>query len=79
MKQVQEAFSTIDTKEVQNKVRQATNFAKKKVQDLKQSSKNNEIAIKVNNKNAQKQISQVTKSMKSLKQQTEQRCKTWRI
>lgn len=68
MKQVQEAFSKIDTKEMQNKVQQATNFVKKKVQHLKQSSKNNEVAIKVNNKDAQKQISQIQKQIDSLQE-----------
>ena len=68
MKQVQEVFSKIDTNEMQNKVQQATNFAKKKVQDLKQSSKNNEIVIKVNNNDAQKQISQIQKQINSLQE-----------
>lgn len=68
MKQVQEVFSKIDTKEMQNKVQQATNFVKKKVQDLKQSSKNNEVAIKVNNKDAQKQISQIQKQIDILQE-----------
>lgn len=68
MKQVQEAFSKIDTKEMQNKVQQATNYVKKRVQDLKQSSKNNEVAIKVNNKDAQKQISQIQKQIDSLQE-----------
>lgn len=75
MKQAQEAFSKIDTKEMENKVQHATKFVKKKVQDLKQSSKNNEIIIKVNNKDAQEQISQTSKKLKSLKKQTEQRRK----
>jgi chromosome segregation ATPase len=66
MKQVQEAFSRVDTKEMKNKVQQATNLVKKKIQDLKQSSKNNEVAIKVNNKDAQKQISQIQKQIDSL-------------
>lgn len=68
MKQVQEAFSKIDTKEMQNKVQQATNYVKKRVQDLKQSSKNNEISIKVNNKDAQKQIYQIQKQIDSLQE-----------
>lgn len=68
MKQVQEAFLRIDTKEMQNKVQQAINFVKKKVQNLKQSSKNNEVAIKVNNKDAQKQISQIQKQIDSLQE-----------
>ena len=40
-----------------------------------ESSKNNEITIKVNNKDAQEQISQTSKKIKSLKKQTEQRRK----
>lgn len=68
MKQVQEAFSRVDTKEMKNKVQQATNLVKKKIQDLKQSSKNNEVAIKVNNKDAQKQISQIQKQIDSLQE-----------
>lgn len=66
MKQVQEAFSKVDTKTMTSKLHQAVNFMKKKMQDLKKSSENNEIAIKVNNKDAQKQISQVQKQIDSL-------------
>ncbi len=36
------------------------------MQDLKKSSENNEISIKVNNKDAQKQISQIEKEIDSL-------------
>lgn len=68
MKQVQEAFSRVDTKEMKNKVQQTTNLVKKKIQDLKQSYKNNEVAIKVNNKDAQKQISQIQKQIDSLQE-----------
>lgn len=75
MKQAQEVFSKIDTKEMENKVQHATRFVKKKVQDLRRSSKNNEITIKVNNKDSQEQISQTEKKLKSLKKQTEQRRK----
>ena len=35
MKQVQEAFSKVDTKTMTNKLHQAVNFMKKKMQDLK--------------------------------------------
>ena len=66
MKQVQEAFSKIDTKEIKSKVQQATNFAKKKIQDLKKSSENSKIAIKVNNKEASKQVTQLEKEIDSL-------------
>lgn len=68
MKQVQEAFSEVDTKAMTSKLHQAVNFMKKKMQDLKKSSENNEIAIKVNNKDAQKQISQVQKQIDSLQE-----------
>lgn len=68
MKQVQEAFSKVDTKAMTSKLHQAVNFMKKKMMDLKKSSENNEIAIKVNNKDAQKQISQVQKQIDSLQE-----------
>lgn len=68
MKQAQEAFSKVDTKKMTNKLHQAVNFMKKRMQDLKKSSENNEIAIKVNNKDAQKQISQLQKQIDSLQE-----------
>lgn len=68
MKQVQEAFSKVDTKKMTNKLHQAVNFMKKKMQDLKKSSENNEIAIKVNNKDAEKQISQLQRQIDSLQE-----------
>lgn len=68
MKQVQETFSKVDTKTMTNKLHQAVNFMKKKMQDLKKSSENNKIAIKVNNKDAQKQISQIQKQIDSLQE-----------
>ena len=68
MKQVQEAFSKVDTKAMTSKLHQAVNFMKKKMQDLKKSSESNEIAIKVNNKDAQKQISQIKKQIDSLQE-----------
>lgn len=66
VKQVQEAFSKIDAKEIKSKVQQATNFAKKKIQDLKRSSENSKIAIKINNKEASKQVTQLEKEIDSL-------------
>lgn len=66
MKEAQEAFSKVDTKTMTKKLNQAVNFMKKKMQDLKKSSENNEIAIKVNNKDAQKQITQLEKEIDSL-------------
>ena len=53
MKQVQEAFSKVNTRAMTSKLQQAVNSAKKKMQNLKKSSENNEIAIKVNNKDTE--------------------------
>lgn len=66
IKQAQEAFSKVDTKAMTNKLQQTVNLTKKKMQNLKKSSENNEIAIKVNNKDAEKQISQLEKEINSL-------------
>ena len=68
MKQAQEAFSKVDTKTMTNKLHQAVNFMKKKMQDFKKSTENNEIAIKVTNKDAQRQITQVQKQIESLQE-----------
>lgn len=68
MKQAQDAFSKVDTKTMTNKLHQAVKFMRKKMQDLKRSSENNEIKIKVNNKDAQKQISQLQKKIESLQE-----------
>lgn len=68
MQQVQERFSKVNTTVMTNKVSQAINFMKKKIQDFKKSSANNEIAIKVNNKDAQKQITQMQKQIDSLQE-----------
>lgn len=68
MKQAKEAFSKVDTRAMTSKLHQAVNFMKKKMQDLKKSSESNEIAIKVNNKDAQKQISQIKKQIDSLQE-----------
>lgn len=66
IKQAQEAFSKVDTRAMTSKLQQAVNLAKKKMQNLKKSSENNEIAIKVNNKDAEKQITQLEKEIDSL-------------
>ncbi len=68
MDQTQNAFSKINTKEMKNKVQQAVFFIKKKIQEIRKSSANNELAIKVNNKDAQKQISQIQKQIDSLQE-----------
>lgn len=68
IKQTQEAMSKINTDTMSNKVSKAVQLIKNKIQELKKSSTNNEIAIKVNNKDAQKQISQVQKQIDSLQE-----------
>lgn len=68
MDQTQNAFSKINTKEMKNKVQQAVFFIKKKLQEIRKSSANNGLAIKVNNKDAQKQISQIQKQIDSLQE-----------
>ena len=71
MKQAQEAFSKVSTKEMKKQVQQAVQFTKKKMQDLKKSTENNEIAIKVTNADAMNQIKQVKKELDTLhKEQT---------
>lgn len=58
---------------MKKEIKNATTFAKKQIEDLKKSTKNNEIAIKVNNKEAINQISQTKKQINSLKKQTTSR------
>ncbi len=68
IKKAQEAFSNINTKEMTNKIHQATIIAKKKIQDFKKSIENNKVAIKITNKDAKKQISQLEKEINSLQE-----------
>lgn len=64
------ALSSIDMTEISNKAIKAIRLVKKEVDNLKKANKNNELAIKVNNKDAEKQIGQTQKSLDSLKKQT---------
>lgn len=66
IKELQNAMSQIDTKQVQNKVSQAVHFVQKKVQDVKKSIENNKINIKVNNTEAKQQVTQLEKEIDSL-------------
>lgn len=68
IKKAQEAFSEINTKEMTNKIHQATIIAKNKIKDFKKSIENNKIAIKVTNEDAKKQISQLEKEINSLQE-----------
>lgn len=76
VKQVQEAFSKINMKELQKAINQSTILVKKQLQNLKKSSENNQIKIKVTNTEAIKQIRQVQKELDTLhKQQTARKYK----
>lgn len=76
VKQVQEAFSKINMKELQKAINQSTILVKKQLQNLKKSSENNQIKIKVTNTEAIKQIRQVQKELDVLhKQQTARKYK----
>lgn len=62
----QKSMNQIDMKSVSNKIQKAVQIVKNKITSLKKASKNNEIKIKVNNKEAEKQISQLEKQIDSL-------------
>lgn len=68
MKEVQESFSKVDAREMKNKIQNAVDLAKRKIQDLKKSSENNKVKIAVTNEDAQKQISQIQKQIDSLQE-----------
>lgn len=53
-------------KNVSNKIQKAVQVIKNKIDSLKKSTQNNEVKIKVNNKEASKQISQLEKEIDSL-------------
>lgn len=69
MKEAQEAFSKVDMKKFQKTINQSLLLVKKQLQNLKKSSENNEIKIKVVNAEAIKQIRQVKKELDSLHKQ----------
>lgn len=62
----QKSMEQIDTKKVSNKIQQAFQLVRKKIDNIVKSNKNNEISIKVNNEEASKQISQLEKEIDSL-------------
>lgn len=69
MKEAQEAFSKVDMKKFQKTINQSLLLVKKQLQNLKKSSENNEIKIKVTNADAIKQIRQVKKELDALHKQ----------
>lgn len=66
-------FQKVDTKAMTSKLNQAVSIMKKKMQELKNSSENNEIKIKVTNADAIKQIKQVRKEIEALNKETRAR------
>ena len=62
MKQAQEAFSKVDMKAFQKNINQSLLLVKKQLANLKKSSENNQIKIKITNAEAIKQIRQVKKN-----------------
>lgn len=70
IKQIQEMFSNVDTTELNKKVEQATNLAKKKIRTFKKSVENNEVSIKANNTNVKEKVDETKKMIDSIKQTT---------
>ncbi len=70
VEKAQESFEKMDTTKMKKNINQAMRYVKKKMQDLSKSNESNQIKLKVNNKEAQKQISQTQKALDSLKKQT---------
>ena len=57
VQETQKNFQKINMNAVTNKIGKAVQFIRNKIKDLKNSSKTNEIEIKINNENVKKQIS----------------------
>ena len=73
MKEAQDTFSKVDMKEFQKAINQSLVLVKKQIQDLKKSSENNQIKIKVTNADAIKQRRQVKKELDALNKETRAR------
>lgn len=69
----QKSMEQIDIKKASNKIQQAVQLVKRKIDNLNKSSKNNEIKININNKEAEKQISQIQKQIDSLQEKINSR------
>ena len=66
IKQTLEQLANVDMSKLQKAVKQQMPLFKKQIQNLKKSIENNDISIKINNKDAEKQISQTQKQIDSL-------------
>ena len=71
--QVQKSFNEIDAKGMTNNIKNAVQSIKNRMEDLKKSNQNNIIKLTVNNREAQKQISQVQKEIDSLQEKINSR------
>lgn len=68
IKQVQGVLSKVDTREMKNKVQQAADFVKSKMQNIKKNSENSKITLNVIDKEAKRQITQLEKEIDSLQE-----------
>ncbi len=73
VQKAQESFEKMDTTKMKKNINQAVQQIKKKMQDLRKSNENNQIKLNVNNKDAQKQISQIQKQIDSLNEKINSR------
>lgn len=73
VQKAQESFEKMDTAKMKKNINQAVQHIKKKMQYLRKSNENNQIKLNVNNKDAQKQISQIQKQIDSLNEKINSR------
>lgn len=73
VKKAQEAFNGIDTKQLGNNIKNAINKVKSHFQNMKKTTADNELKIKVNNTEANKQITQLQKEIDSLQKKISER------
>ena len=73
VKEIQSNFENTNFNGIKSKISQAVNFIKNKISSLRNSSKNNEIKLNINNKEAEKQITQLEKKINSLQEKIEAR------
>lgn len=68
IKQVEGVLSKVDTRDMKNKVQQAADFVKSKMQNIKKNSENSKITLNVIDKEAKRQITQLEKEIDSLQE-----------
>lgn len=70
--EVQKSMAAIDMTSISMKFQQSLHLAQRSIESLKESNKNNELALAINNEDAQNQISQVEKEIDSIQKKTTQ-------